>query len=200
MLPQVHHRRCAGGICDTGRMRLQPGMPPLSHLLALSTGVTLSLVVSLDGQLCGTDGSSRSISGPEDLDWLRRLRAASDAVVVGRATALAEGYRPIVTRAEYARERTQAGLREHPELVQLSRADDAPAVIRALGPRVLLEAGVRLHTALAGCVDRLWLSHSPSIVGTATTAFAFPLQGFALAERWCGEEFAFSRFERVSRR
>lgn len=181
-------------------MQLHPGMPTLAHLLGLPAAVTLSLVVSLDGQLCGPDGSSRSISGPEDLDWLRCLRAAADAVVVGRATAEAEGYRPIVTRAEYREARLAAGMPEHPELVIVSRADDVAAVIRGLGPRVLLEAGVRLHTAMAEQVDRIWVSHSPTMVGDRGAAFALPLDGFALAERWLGEEFAFSRYERISPR
>lgn len=180
-------------------MQLQQGMPPLAHLLALPAGVTLSLVVSLDGQLCGPDGSSRSLSGPEDLDWLRRLRAAADAVVVGRATAVAEGYRPIVTRPKYRDARMAAGLREHPELVLVSRADDVAAVLRGLGPRVLLEAGVRLHTALAAHVDQLWVSHSPTMVGDVGASFGLSLDDFVLAERWIGQEFAFSRYERVSR-
>lgn len=181
-------------------MELAPGMPTPEHLLALPPGVTLSLVVTLDGQLCGPDGSSRSISGPEDLEWLRRLRASSDAVVVGRATAEAEGYRPLITRAEYIDTRRAAGLAEHPELVVVQRSQDVPALLRNLGPRVLLEAGVRLHTALADSVDRVWLSHSPMLVGPLGSRFAFPLADFALAERWLGTEFAFSRFERINRR
>jgi len=179
---------------------IRPGLPDVEELIALPGAVALSLVVSLDGQLCGPDGSSRSISGPEDLDWLRRLRASSDAVVVGASTAATENYGPIKVRPEFAAARAAAGMTMDPELVIVRSSDDATALLRSLGPRVLLEAGIRLHTALAGHIDRVWLSHSPTIVGDHSAAFALPLDDFALVDRWCGDAFVISRFERVSRR
>lgn len=175
-------------------------MPGIEHLLALPAAVTLSLVISLDGQLCGRDGSSRSISGPEDLEWLRRLRASVATVIVGAATAEAERYQPIVSRPEYVPAREAAGLAANPDLVIIRRTDDFAAVLHGAGTRVLLEAGVRLHTALADAVDRVWLSHSPTLVGDGGAAFAFPMEEFALTERWGGRQFAYSRFERVTRR
>ena len=179
---------------------MESQLPDVAQLIALPPAVSLSLVVSLDGQLCGPDGSSRSISGPEDLDWLRRLRAASDAVVVGASTAAAEGYQPIRVRPEHAQARFDAGMAEHPELVIVRSSDDFAAVLRGLGPRVLLEAGIRLHVAVAAHIERVWISHSPTIVGDLGAAFALPLDGFALAERARGEVFVVSRFERVSPR
>lgn len=179
---------------------MESQLPDVAQLIALPPAVSLSLVLSLDGQLCGPDGSSRSISGPEDLDWLRRLRAASDAVVVGASTAAAEGYQPIRVRPEHAQARSDAGMAEHPGLVIVRSSDDFAAVLRGLGPRVLLEAGIRLHVAVAGHIERVWISHSPTIVGDLGAAFALPLDGFALAQRARGEAFVVSRFERVSPR
>ncbi len=181
-------------------MELHDSLPTLESLLALPPALALSLVVSLDGQLCGPDGSSRSISGPEDLEWLRRLRASSDAVITGSSTAEREHYKPIRIDPRFADARRQHGLHEHPELVILHRSDDIEQLRARLGPRLLLEAGVRLHTVLAPHVERLWLSHSPSMVGDAGAAFAFPLEGFVLVERHRGQSFVISRFERISPR
>lgn len=177
---------------------MQSGLPTVDDLVDLPPAVALSLVVSMDGQLVGSDGSSRTISGPEDLDWLRRLRASSDAVVVGAATAEAERYQPLRVREEFAAARMRAGLQTNPELVILHSRDDFAAVLRGLGPRVLLEAGVRLHAVLADYIERVWISHSPAIVGDRDAAFALPLHGFSLVERCVGETFVVSRFERVS--
>lgn len=179
---------------------MSSGLPSLEELLDLPPAVTLSLVVSLDGQLRGPDGSSRSISGPEDLEWLRRLRAASDAIVVGAATAKTEGYQQIRVREEFAAARAGHGMTEHPQLVVIQHGDDFASVRRGLGPRVLLEAGIRLHVALAEHIDRVWISHSPTIVGDQDAAFALPLTDYALTERCRGEQFVFSRFERISPR
>ena len=170
----------------------------MEYLLALPPAVTLSLVITLDGQLCGPDFSSRSISGAEDLEWLRRLRSASDAVVVGAATAQREQYQAIKTRPEYRGMRH--GMSEHPELVLLTSKDQFDEIRSALGPRILLEAGVRLHTALASSIDRIWLSHSPTLVGNVEANFQFPMHDFTLVDRFVGSEFVFSRFDRVTQR
>lgn len=171
-------------------------MPSIEYLLALPPAVTLSLVITLDGQLCGPDFSSRSISGEEDLEWLRRLRAASDAIVVGAATAQREQYRAIKTRPEYVGMRR--GMSEHPDVVVLRSKDRFDQIRSALGPRVLLEAGVRLHAALASEVDRIWLSHSPTMVGNVEASFRLPMHNFALVDRFVGTEFVFSRFDRLN--
>lgn len=187
-------------VCNTPPVELQMGLPTLEELLELPPALALSLVISLDGQLWGPDGSSRSISGEEDLQWLRTLRASSDAVITGARTAEREGYGPIRVRAEFADARARYGLDTYPDLIVLRSGDDFAGIRRALGPRLLLEAGVRLHTAMAGQVDRVWLSHSPTLVGDAHAAFDFPLASFALASRHVGETFVVSRFERISRR
>ena len=186
-------------VCNTGHVELQAGMPSLESILGLPPALALSLVISLDGQLCGPDGSSRSISGPEDLEWLRVLRASSDAVVTGASTAAREQYKPIRVPERYAEVRKQHGLAEHPELVILRSSDDFDAIRATLGPRLLLEAGVRLHSALATRIERVWLSHSPTMVGDVGAVFALPLKGFTLVARHLGDAFVVSQFERVSR-
>lgn len=179
-------------------MVLTPGLPSADAVRALPPAVSLSLVLSLDGQLRGHDGSSRSISGVEDLAWLRTLRAAADVVAVGASTAQTERYTTSLTHPDHAAFRRAHGLPPHARLVILR--SDAPTPLHDLGAHVLLEAGVRLHTVLAREIDRLWLSHSPTVVGDAGAAIGLPLDGFALASRHVGEEFVVSRFERVSRR
>ncbi len=174
-------------------------MPSLESLLQLPPALALSLVISLDGQLCGPDGSSRSISGPEDLEWLRTLRAASDAVITGASTAAREQYKPIRVPERHLATRRAHNLAEHPELVILRSNDDFDAIRATLGPRLLLEAGVRLHSALATRIDRVWLSHSPTMVGDVGAAFALPMDGFRLIARHLGAAFVVSRFERVAR-
>ena len=179
---------------------MRNGLPTVAELLDLEPRLALTLVLSLDGQLCGHDGSSRSISGPEDLDWLRRLRASSDAVIVGASTAEREQYGPIRVRAEYAELRAAHGLGPHPHLVVVRRSVDFETALVGLGPRLLLEAGVRLHAAVASHIDRVWISHSPTMVGEVAACFALPLDEFDLMARHEGETFVVSRFERrVSR-
>lgn len=173
------------------------GLPSATQVRDLPPAVALSVVVSLDGQLCGPDGSSRSISGPEDLHLLRTLRAAADTVVVGASTAEREGYGPIRVRPEFSGLRQQWGLPAEPALVILRSSDDFAEMRPRLGDYVLLEAGIRLHAALAAHIDRIWLSHSPSLVGNAHAAFALDLAPFEFAARHFGDEFVVSRFERV---
>jgi diaminohydroxyphosphoribosylaminopyrimidine deaminase / 5-amino-6-(5-phosphoribosylamino)uracil reductase len=52
--------------------------------------VTLKLALSLDGKTASHDGSSRWITGPEAREEVHRMRAGSDAVMVGAGTALAD--------------------------------------------------------------------------------------------------------------
>lgn len=52
--------------------------------------VTLKLATSLDGRIALADGTSRWITSPEARAFVHRLRDASDAVMVGSETALAD--------------------------------------------------------------------------------------------------------------
>lgn len=48
--------------------------------------VVFNLACSIDGRVASKDGQPVTLSGPEDLDRVHRLRAASDAILVGRGT------------------------------------------------------------------------------------------------------------------
>lgn len=52
--------------------------------------VTWKVAMSMDGRIAAADGSSRWISGDAAREDVHRLRAASDAIVVGSGTALAD--------------------------------------------------------------------------------------------------------------
>lgn len=52
--------------------------------------VTLKLASSLDGRIATCTGESKWITSPEARAWVHRLRARSDAVMVGSETALAD--------------------------------------------------------------------------------------------------------------
>ena len=176
-------------------MELRQGLPALGDLLALQPAVALSYVISLDGQLCGPDGSSRSLSDDTDLELLRRLRASADVVVVGRRTAEIEQYGPIRVREEFQVLRAAAGLAPEPALVITDRkGPPLAAIIAQYGPRVQLEAGVRSVHAFQDAITRVWLSHAPVVVGNHDAALDITLP--PLRDRWVAANYVVSRYER----
>jgi diaminohydroxyphosphoribosylaminopyrimidine deaminase/5-amino-6-(5-phosphoribosylamino)uracil reductase len=64
--------------------------PFLTHALTGRPLVTLKMAASLDGRVATVTGETRWISGPEARALVHRLRADSDAVMVGIGTALAD--------------------------------------------------------------------------------------------------------------
>ncbi|MGH2673603.1 MAG: bifunctional diaminohydroxyphosphoribosylaminopyrimidine deaminase/5-amino-6-(5-phosphoribosylamino)uracil reductase RibD [Actinomycetota bacterium] len=62
----------------------------VKHVRAGLPFVTWKMAASLDGKVAARDGSSRWITGEEARADVHRLRASSDAIVVGAGTALAD--------------------------------------------------------------------------------------------------------------
>jgi len=64
--------------------------PYLKHRRTGRPWVVLKLAATLDGRIAAPDGSSRWITGAEARADVHRLRATSDAVLVGAGTVRAD--------------------------------------------------------------------------------------------------------------
>jgi len=85
--------RRAGLQVEEGLMRRDASRLVAAFSKHVRTGlplVTLKMAASLDGKVAARDGSSRWITGPAAREDAHRLRAESDAVLVGAGTALAD--------------------------------------------------------------------------------------------------------------
>ena len=107
--------------------------PP--YLKQLETGlpwVTLKAMLSLDGRMASESGESRGLGGESELRLAHRLRAESDAVLVGVGTILADD--PLLT-VRLARGKTplrivlDSNLRTPPKARIVASAKDSPVVI-----------------------------------------------------------------------
>lgn len=128
----------AGSAFATGLARLRTLAPAesLLHayadlLAAIAIGpVTLAqLGQTLDGRIATETGHSHYINGPAALDHLHRLRALSDAVIIGAGTAIADDPQLTVRRVTG----------EHPVPVVIDPHRRLPPTARLLqGPRPAL--------------------------------------------------------------
>lgn len=94
----VEQLRAAGVAVEVGTGATDAAAALASYLHHRRTGrplCVLKAAISLDGRTAAADGSSRWITGPEARADTHRLRAESQAVVVGAGTALAD--RPSLT-------------------------------------------------------------------------------------------------------
>jgi diaminohydroxyphosphoribosylaminopyrimidine deaminase/5-amino-6-(5-phosphoribosylamino)uracil reductase len=161
-----------------------------AFLHRVTTGRPLGLLkwaMSLDGRTALPNGVSQWISGPPARDWVHRLRARCDAVIVGGGTVRADD--PLLTsRGRRAPEPLRVVLSrtlELPATARLWRQEEAPVLVAhgpeasavacqrldALGvPRLPLErcAPRPLLEALAarGCNQVLW-ECGPSLAAAA---------------------------------
>lgn len=183
--------------------------PYLAHRQRGRPWVVLKLAGTADGWLAAPDGSSQWVTGPRARADAHRLRADSDAIVVGAGTVRADDPRLTVRGRSAAggsaagREplrvvlgHAAAGARVHPAL-ELTGA--LPDVLDELGRRgvlqVLVEGGSQVAGAFhrAGLVDRYVLYLAPALMGGP----AVPLLGgpgaSTMADVWRGRMVAVRR-------
>jgi diaminohydroxyphosphoribosylaminopyrimidine deaminase/5-amino-6-(5-phosphoribosylamino)uracil reductase len=164
------------GVCEDA-ITEQLG-PYLKHRRTGRPWVVLKLALTLDGRIAAPDGSSRWITGQAARADAHRLRACSDAVLVGAGTVRADD--PALT----FRPESGPPPERQPLRVVLGKASaaakvqpavelegDLEAVLAELGQRgaiqVLVEGGARVahdfHTA--GLVDRYVFYLAPALAG-----------------------------------
>jgi riboflavin-specific deaminase-like protein len=86
--------------------------------------VLLSVAVSVDGYIDDGLGQRFPLSNADDFDHVDRIRAESDAILVGAGTLRADNPRLLVNSAERRAERVATGRPEYPLKVTVSRTGD----------------------------------------------------------------------------
>ena len=171
--------------------------PYLKHRRTGRPWVVLKLAATLDGRTAAPDGSSRWITGEEARVDAHRLRAESDAVLVGAGTVKADDPELTVRHVPVDRQPRRVvlgsappGARVHPAL---ELRGDLGDVLDELGRRdvlqVLVEGGATVAGAFhrAGLVDRYIVYLAPVLFGgdDATPLFTGP-GAATMADVWRG--------------
>jgi 2,5-diamino-6-(ribosylamino)-4(3H)-pyrimidinone 5'-phosphate reductase len=102
--------------------------------------VLINCAASLDGKIAYADGSRASLSGPEDLRRVHRMRNSVDAILVGIGTVMADDP-SLAVRPEFARPRRRA-----PTKIVLDSSCRTPA-----GARLLSSPGRAVVVTAEGC-------------------------------------------------
>ncbi|HEV2369494.1 MAG TPA: bifunctional diaminohydroxyphosphoribosylaminopyrimidine deaminase/5-amino-6-(5-phosphoribosylamino)uracil reductase RibD [Acidimicrobiales bacterium] len=158
--------------------------------------VTLKMAATLDGRSAAPDGSSRWITGPEARADVHRLRARSDAVLVGAGTARADDPE-LTVRLVPGRDPRRLVLGRAPEGARLLPATEVsgplPEVLDHLGGEgvlsLLVEGGPTVAHSFhrAGLVDRYVLYLAPALMGGSDGRPVFAGPGVAsMADVWRG--------------
>lgn len=211
--PQVDGRgiaalRAAGVEVDVGTAAdavAEQLAPYATHRRTGRPWVVLKLAATLDGRIAAPDGSSRWITGDEARLDAHRLRAVSDAVIVGAGTVRADD--PALTVRLPEDDPCFRGPDEQPARVVLGTVPDGAAVLPAVelsGPlegvlddlgarglvQVLVEGGSRVaHDFHAGgLVDRYVVYLAPALFGGDDARPLFAGPGAAtIDDLWRGE-------------
>ncbi len=181
---------------DTGLLAEEAGQGALeAWLFAVRHGrvfLTWKYAATLDGRTAARDGTSRWITGPQAREQVHRLRADSDAVIVGVGTVLADDPQLTVRTPEgepAARQplrvvfdrtgRTPDDARVRDDAAPTLLTTDSPAGVLATlyqrGARsALLEGGATLAGAFvaAGLVDRVVGYVAPRMLGAGPPVLA----------------------------
>jgi len=174
--------------------------PYLKHRSTGQPWVILKLAASLDARTAAPDGSSRWITGPEARLDVHRLRAASDAVLVGAGTVRADDPELTVRLGEETPDHqplrvvlgtAPAGAKVQPALELKGDLDDVLAELGRRGVhQVLVEGGASVAHDFhaAGLVDRYVLYLAPALFGgdDGRPLFAGPGAG-TIGDVWRGK-------------
>ncbi|MEJ7584680.1 MAG: bifunctional diaminohydroxyphosphoribosylaminopyrimidine deaminase/5-amino-6-(5-phosphoribosylamino)uracil reductase RibD [Acidimicrobiales bacterium] len=175
----VSHLTAAGLRVDVGVLADQVSdqlAPYLKHRRTGRPWVVLKLAASLDGRTATADGSSRWITGEEARIDVHRVRATSDAILVGAGTVRADNPSLTVRHGVEASSdplrvvlgRAPAGAAVQPCLEMEGALGDVLDSLGAKGVlQVLVEGGptVAADFHRAGLVDRYLLYLAPALFG-----------------------------------
>lgn len=177
--------------------------PYLTHRRTGRPFVVLKLAASVDGRIAAPDGTSAWITGKAAREDAHRLRAESDAVVVGAGTVRADN--PLLTvRDAPGRSPLRIVLGPIPPgaavLPAISMSGDLASVLDELGARdvvqLLVEGGAKVAGAFhrAGLVDRYVLYLAPALFGGDDGVAMFHGSGAAtMGGLWRGRIAAITR-------
>ena len=177
--------------------------PYLKHRRTGRPWVVLKLAATLDGRIAAADGSSRWITGPLARADAHRLRAESDAVVIGAGTVRADDPALTVRDAD-GPDPLRVVLGQIPEGARvapaLSESGDLGSVLDRLGGRdvlqVLVEGGATVAAGFhrAGLVDRYVLYLAPALAGGDDSPGLFRGPGAAsIGDMWRGRILSVER-------
>jgi diaminohydroxyphosphoribosylaminopyrimidine deaminase/5-amino-6-(5-phosphoribosylamino)uracil reductase len=148
--------------------------PYLKHRSTGRPFVVLKLAATLDGRIAAPDRTSRYLTGPEARADVHRLRAQSDAVLVGAGTVRADDPELTVRLVE-GRDPLRVVLGKAPEGAKVRPAleldGDVGCVLDELGRRGVLQllveggAAVAHEFHAAGLVDRYVIYFCPALLG-----------------------------------
>lgn len=167
--PKVHGRglaalRAAGVEVEVGLgaddVRAQLA-PYIKHRTTGRPYVILKLAATLDGRTAAPDGSSRWITGEEARRDAHRLRAESDAVVVGAGTVRADDPELTVRSVPATRQPLRVVIGEAPPLARVRPAlevsGEPGAILDQLGELGMLQALIEGGPTVAGEFHRAGL-------------------------------------------
>jgi diaminohydroxyphosphoribosylaminopyrimidine deaminase / 5-amino-6-(5-phosphoribosylamino)uracil reductase len=195
----VQRLRAAGIDVTVGVLSAEVGeqlAPYLKHRTSGRPWVILKLASTLDGRTAAADGSSRWITGPLARADAHRLRAESDAVLVGAGTIRADD--PALTvRDVDGRDPLRVVLGKIPDDAKvqpaLSLSGDLGDVLDDLGRlgvlQVLVEGGASVAGEFhrAGLVDRYVIYLAPALAGGGDGPGLFLGKGAAtIGDVWRG--------------